>query len=81
MLLATFADGQVPPVYQAVKEANVPFCEALKFNNSALYVEKGNDDNDTFNHMVWDMGTKSFGSLFIKLVKMEPRSLYLTVKY
>ena len=78
MLLATFADGQVPPVFHAAKEANVPYCEALKFNNSAIYVEKGNDDNDAFNNMFWNMGTKSLGSLFNKLVKMEPRSLYLT---
>ena len=76
MLLATFADGQVPPVFQAAKEANVPYCEALKFNNCALY--KCNDDNDTFGHMFWEMGTKSFGSLFNKLVQMEPRSLYFT---
>ena len=78
MLLATFADGQVPPVYEAARDAKVPFCEALKFNNSALYIEKRNDKNAAFDQMFWEMGNESLGSLFNSLVKMEPRSLYLT---
>ena len=37
--VATFADGQTPPVYKAASEAKIPYCKAYKFNNSALYSE------------------------------------------
>ena len=38
-LMVTFADGATPPVIEAVNEANFPFQEYFKFNNSALYPE------------------------------------------
>lgn len=33
LLLATFADGQKPPVYEAARVANISFRKAFKFNN------------------------------------------------
>ena len=84
LLLATFADGQKSPVYQAASDANIPYRKAFKFNNLALYCEKalagnGSDaDDDIFLQMFWTMGTKSFATLFNELAGMEARSLYLT---
>ena len=82
LLVATFADGKKPAVFQAVVDASVPHRKAFKFNNSALYSEKDGgdteDEDSTFNMQFWAMGEKSFSLFFKELVAMEARSLNLT---
>ena len=86
LLLATFADGQKPPVYQAASDAKIPYRKAFKFNNSALYSENASadngssteDDDSSFNQQFWTMGVKSFATLFNELITMDARSLHLT---
>lgn len=83
-VLVTFADGQIPPVLEAIKKAEVPCPKDddgqpahFKFNNSALFAE-----NQTsvvgFDEMFWNMGKASMRSFFNALGKTEPRSLTLT---
>lgn len=76
MLVATFADGKQPTVYEAAKEANVPFHKAFKFNNSALY--SPNESEDPFDKLFWDMGKNTFVSFFNEFVSLKSQSLYLT---
>ncbi|CAI5789318.1 Stonustoxin subunit alpha [Podarcis lilfordi] len=86
-VLITFADGQTPPVLEAIKEANVPCAKDakgtpvhFKFNNSALFannpVEPGGNFN--FNEMFWKMGTMSLKTFFDSFHTLETKSLTLT---
>ena len=83
--IATFADAETPPVYEAAREAKIPYSKAYKFNNSVLYTENvspayGSEDegNIEFNKQFWVMGAKGFERFFRDLLPMEPRSLFLT---
>ncbi|CAG0899189.1 unnamed protein product [Darwinula stevensoni] len=72
-LMITFADSKTPPVLEAVKEANIPFVESFRFNNSALF--SPNDEKDSqdfrFDSMFWKLGARSFS-------KSTPLSLQLS---
>ena len=74
-MMITFADGQRPPILDAVKAANVPHETYFKFNNSALYSE---DKTDVFDKMFWEMGTTSMREFFTYFGKMTPTSILLT---
>ena len=74
-MMTTFADGQDPPVMEAIKVAKIPHQKYFKFNNSALFV---NGDEDSFDAMFWKMGKKSFQDFFSHFGKAEHRSLQLT---
>nr|XP_006137172.1 uncharacterized protein LOC102457665 [Pelodiscus sinensis] len=86
-ILVTFADGQPPPVLEAIKIADVPCAKDaqgnpvyFKFNNSALFAcnaeaEKGSCN---FDEMLWRMGAMSMQTFFGALSKLETRSLTLT---
>lgn len=87
--MITFADGQKPPVLEAIKAADIPCVKEddkilhFKFNNSALFaqneeVEEDDDDDDNFDEMFWKMGKGSMKRFFNHLVKMETKSLQLT---
>ena len=73
-MMATFADGGVPPVLAAIKAANIPSCGLFKFNNSSLYAKP----NDNFAKMFWKMGVRSFEDFFAHLKTVEAQSLLLT---
>ena len=84
-MMITFADGKKPPVVEAIKVGDIPFCKYFKFNNSALFpnfAEEDEDDNEDeggdFDKMFWTMGMKSFGNFFKNFELVEPRSLQLT---
>ncbi|XP_051808950.1 uncharacterized protein LOC127535328 [Acanthochromis polyacanthus] len=88
-ILVTFADGQQPPVLEAIKASGVPCPKTddglpvhFKFNNSALFTDNKSDDDDDedggFDQMFWNMGTKSMKNFFAALNVMEPKSLILT---
>ena len=74
-MMITFADGQRPPVLEAVKAANVPHETYFKFNNSALYSE---DKTDFFDSIHWKMGTANMKEFFIHFARMTPTSILLT---
>ncbi|XP_039599310.1 uncharacterized protein LOC120522434 isoform X2 [Polypterus senegalus] len=88
LVLITFADGQRPPVLDAITESNIPFPKDekgsplfFKFNNSALFAN--NDDTNSsdglmFDKMFWDMGAKNMEKFFDSLEKMDDKSLALT---
>ena len=75
-LMTTFADGQIPPVINAVKVAEVPFENHYKFNNSALFATR--TTGGVVDELFWDLGIGSFKDFFAKFALMEPRSLHLT---
>jgi hypothetical protein len=81
--LITFADGQTPPVLQAIKGADVPSITHFKFNNSALYAinQLNNDDDEeegNIDSMFWKIGVTSLKKFFIEFQKVKSVSLVLT---
>ncbi|XP_070829786.1 uncharacterized protein [Chaetodon trifascialis] len=93
-ILVTFADGQRPPVLEAINASGVPCPKTsnglpihFKFNNSALFAhnktsaaKSTSDDNEdgSFDEMFWDMGTKSLKKFFVALNVMNTKSLTMT---
>ncbi|XP_076600411.1 uncharacterized protein LOC143328876 [Chaetodon auriga] len=93
-ILVTFADGQRPPVLEAINASGVPCPKTsnglpvhFKFNNSALFAHNetsaakstSDDDEDgSFDKMFWDMGTKSLKRFFVALNVINTKSLTLT---
>ena len=73
-MMATLADGGTPPVFTAVKAANIPCCDLFKFNNSSLYARP----NDTIGEMFWKIVLKCFENFFAHLTTVESQSLHLT---
>ena len=89
LVMATFADWNQPPLLAAMKDANIPFCEVLKFNNCALYLANKSSDGDadsdddggealSLHRLYWKMGVKSFDVLFNRLDKLQGKSMKLT---
>ncbi|XP_014382612.1 uncharacterized protein LOC102384161, partial [Alligator sinensis] len=86
-VLVTFADGQTPPVLEAIKTADVPCAKDakgtpihFKFNNSTLYASNAGADHgsSSFDAMFWKMGAMSMKAFFESLFSLESRSLTLT---
>ncbi|XP_067248687.1 uncharacterized protein [Chanodichthys erythropterus] len=90
LVLVTFADGQTPPVLEAIKVSEVSCAKNksgeplhFKFNNSAVFaIKKSAEDEDSdcenFDQMFWKMGFSSMKKFFASLIKMETQSLSLT---
>ncbi|PFX22219.1 Stonustoxin subunit alpha [Stylophora pistillata] len=76
-MMLTFADGQHPPVLDAIKKANIPCDKYFKFNNSALFAEN-TETEEGFDAMFWKMGFRSFQNFFTQFAKSESVSLRLT---
>ncbi|EFX62780.1 hypothetical protein DAPPUDRAFT_119874 [Daphnia pulex] len=86
-LMVTFADGALPPVLGAVKEAGIPSpmdpSTGLplhhKFNNSIFFTSnKGDRQTNEFNRTYFDMAVGGFDKFFDDLGVMEAKSLTLT---
>ncbi|XP_067462958.1 uncharacterized protein [Thunnus thynnus] len=93
-VLVTFADGQHPPVLEAINASGVPCPKTkdglpihFKFNNSALFADnkssaaKNTDEDDEdggFDQMFWDMGTRSMKRFFVALNDIDTKSLKMT---
>ena len=79
-MMVTFADGQKPPVLQAIKDANIPHSgKHFKFNNSALLADnKEEEDEEGFDAIFWRMGFKSIAAFFAEFEKAESVCLDLT---
>ncbi|XP_058483246.1 uncharacterized protein LOC131458290 [Solea solea] len=93
-VLVTFADGQRPPVLEAINASGVP-CPTtpeglpvhFKFNNSALFADNksskaenmNSDDQDgDFDKMFWNMGMRSMKRFFVALNVIDTKSLTMT---
>lgn len=76
-MMVTFADGQRPPLLDAVKEANIPFCKSFKFNNSTWFADNSSV-GESFDKLFWNMGTTSCSEFFKVFEKVESKSLQLT---
>lgn len=79
-VLITFADGNEPPVRDALKAACVPFQSSFKFNNSALFASSQKSDEAKFGSLFWKMGQESFKIFFDELKFVESKSLQLTTE-
>uniref|UniRef100_A0A8C4RMD4 Septin-type G domain-containing protein n=1 Tax=Erpetoichthys calabaricus TaxID=27687 RepID=A0A8C4RMD4_ERPCA len=87
LMLITFADGQRPPVLDAITASNIP-CNTddngnpvyFKFNNSALFAnnKESTCSDKIFDKMFWEMGTQSMKRFFDSLEQMNTKSLSLT---
>jgi hypothetical protein len=76
--MITYADGQIPPVLQALEKTNISTKIYFKFNNSALYAANDSNDDTNVDEMFWKIGIKSLKNFFIEFQKMESVSLKLT---
>lgn len=77
-IMVTFSDGQKPPVMSAIEAAKIPQSGFFKFNNSALFAEISEDDENNFDEMFWRMGVSSFKKFFAAFQKAESVSLTMT---
>uniref|UniRef100_A0A3B4FRS8 Uncharacterized protein n=1 Tax=Pundamilia nyererei TaxID=303518 RepID=A0A3B4FRS8_9CICH len=92
-ILVTFADGQRPPVLEAINAAGVPCPKTkdglpthFKFNNSALFAQKGSSEEVSwrkgnkggFDQIFWEMGAESMKSFVAALSFIQTKSLTLT---
>ncbi|XP_038075574.1 uncharacterized protein LOC119743242 [Patiria miniata] len=75
MMLITFCDGSRPVVLDAVTEANLPFGNTFKFNNSVLFASQ-----NQFGIGYWEMGYTSMHEFVCVLDGLQPQSLTLTVE-
>lgn len=83
-ILVTFADGQRPPILEAINQSKVPCPKTpeglpvhFKFNNSALFADNNTED-EGFDEMFWKMGAKSLDKFFAALNTMKTKSLTMT---
>ncbi|XP_074506021.1 verrucotoxin subunit beta-like [Sebastes fasciatus] len=88
-ILVTFADGQQPPVLEAIIASGVPCPKTkggppihFKFNNSVLFANNKSSAADNmsdeeedvgFEQMCWNMGTKSMKRFFVALNVIETK--------
>ena len=80
-MMITFADGQCPPVLEAINEAKIPSHSEkyFQFNNSALFAKNDAKESKTnFAEMFWEMCLHSLKSFFEEFPKTESVSLSLT---
>lgn len=77
-MLVTFADGQKPPVMDAIAKANIPSQKYYKFNNSALFADNTEETDESFDAMFWKMVVRSFKTFFTEFEKAGSVSLQLT---
>ncbi|KAF3857693.1 hypothetical protein F7725_010894 [Dissostichus mawsoni] len=93
-VLVTFADGQHPPVLEAINASGVPCPKTedglpvhFKFNNSALFAQNqssaaadssGVEEKGSFDQMFWQMGAQSMKTFFVASDKLTTKSLTLT---
>jgi len=78
-MMITFADGQRPPVLEAIKEFKIPNQSEkdFTFNNSALFAEHI-EKSETLGKLFWKMGFDSFDEFFVKFPRAKSVSLSLT---
>ncbi|XP_033991875.1 uncharacterized protein LOC117487295 [Trematomus bernacchii] len=93
-VLVTFADGQRPPVLEAINASGVPCPKTkdglpvhFKFNNSALFAQNqssaaadssGDEVDEGFDQRFWQMGAKSMKRFFVTTDELTTKSLTLT---
>nr|XP_024655084.1 uncharacterized protein LOC112430827 [Maylandia zebra] len=93
-ILVTCADGQHPPVLEAINALKVPCPKTqdglpyhFNFNNSALFAQNESFERVSrsdvgkggrFDQMFWEMGTESMKRFFAALNLLETKSLTLT---
>ncbi|XP_050798398.1 uncharacterized protein LOC127045810 [Gopherus flavomarginatus] len=86
-ILITFADGQTPPVLEAINESEVPCSKDaqgvpvhFKFNNSTLFANNvgAGKGRWNFDAMFWEMGAISMETFFKSLISLKTKSLTLT---
>uniref|UniRef100_A0A0N7ZVC2 GTPase IMAP family member n=1 Tax=Daphnia magna TaxID=35525 RepID=A0A0N7ZVC2_9CRUS len=86
-IMVTFADNDLPPVLDAIKEANIPSPTDQttglplhhKFNNSIFFATNKSDRRtNEFNRTYFEMAVEGFDKFFDDLNRMEAKSLTLT---
>ena len=79
-VLFTFSDGQKPQALSPLLEAGILDNDGkyFNFNNSALFEENCQCDEENFDQMFWSMGIENFKKFFKSLNGMESKGLVLT---
>ncbi|XP_039220481.1 uncharacterized protein LOC120317723 [Crotalus tigris] len=87
-LLITFADGGIPPVLEALKEADLP-CDRdksgtplhFRFNHSTLFSHgKSGGSHHAAAEIYWKMSAESMKNFFDSLMLLEAKRLTLTME-
>lgn len=76
--MITFADGAKPPVLASLVESKLPFGSTFIFNNSALFANKKDLENNALASMFWEMGYFSFQSFFKYIRDLKTKCLCQT---
>ena len=80
-MMLTYAGFEEPQVLNAIVEGKIPYNEYFKFNNTAIYREKTNNDDDeegVLRPLFWQMAAKKYDSFMSSLKKTKSQSLTLT---
>lgn len=80
--MITFADSQIPPVLEVIKESEIPTQteKLFKFNNSALFASNVAQEGIIYDKKFWEMNKSSLDKFFLEFPKSECISLHLTKK-
>ncbi|KAK8896608.1 hypothetical protein M9Y10_014518 [Tritrichomonas musculus] len=76
-IVTTFSVDNRTHVLSVLEKDNIPTTYVNKFNNIALF-GKCSGNEGMINKFYWDIGQKSYESLFTNVAKMESKSLVLT---
>eukprot|EP01084_Bolivina_argentea_P246657 412757_1 len=78
-VLLTFCDGKRPPVMDALGHHQVlKNCKIFRLNNSAYSEDPANrnpNEDDSFDQMFWNMGSKCFANFFKSLNATQTKSI------
>eukprot|EP01084_Bolivina_argentea_P246658 412760_1 len=78
-VLLTFCDGKRPPVMDALNQhSTLKNCHIFRLNNSAYSEDPANrnpNEDDSFDQMFWNMGSKCFENFFAKLNETRTKSI------
>lgn len=76
-MVITLADGERPPVLEAITEAKIPSHSKkhFKFNNSALFAAKNAEESEvSFDETFWKMCLHSFKNFFEEFSRADGAS-------
>lgn len=82
--IVTFADGQEPPVIQALSEMDekpIPYKKYFPVNNSAIFSSNSDQNpSSASTQFFWNLAMESYDNFFKHIQRLHPKSLSLTTE-
>lgn len=76
--MITFADGSEPPVLASLVESKLPFGSTFIFNNSALFANEKDLENNALAQLFWQLCYSSFQTFFNFIQDLKTKCLCQT---